>query len=317
VLRSFSRLALNHDSVLVWLDSTSKWENSTEEPWCPKAPSHKHDAVELLPTVRYMHNLALKSHRLNSAPSTAVAFGAPQSAALIHLDYVRSLSHSAVRQDPGYAITELLRLAAASQSQLLNLLNASFTHQKPTSVSTNMVPLTLTYESQILSKILQQTHEVQQSMKNTEDSHWPKATGSAAQRTAKAWAALQADYECLRERAQMTSSRHNEVVAILMNTMMITESHEAIVQAKKVSRLTSMAFIFIPLSFTTSFFGMNVQQMSQQTTSIWVWVVTSSIITGTAIAFLFYEKCVQLFRDAYVRLTGHELNSAHDGDAFG
>lgn len=101
------------------------------------------------------------------------------------------------------------------------------------------------------------------------ESHWPKASGVAAHKAARVWVALEADYECLRERTQMTSERYREVILILMNTMTIAESREAIVQAKKVSRLTSLAFIFVPLSFTTSFFGMNVKQLSQQSTLIW------------------------------------------------
>ncbi len=150
----------------------------------------------------------------------------------------------------------------------MNLLNTGLALQKPNGISTTAVP-SLIYKSRILTYLLQQTHEVRQSMKNMAESHWPKASGVAAHKAARVWVALEADYECLRERTQMTSERYREVILILMNTMTIAESREAIVQAKKVSRLTSLAFIFVPLSFTTSFFGMNVKQLSQQSTLIW------------------------------------------------
>jgi hypothetical protein len=43
----------------------------------------------------------------------------------------------------------------------------------------------------------------------------------------------------------------------LMSTMAIIDSRHAIAEAESVSKLTELAFVFIPLSFATSFFGMN------------------------------------------------------------
>ncbi|KPI37180.1 uncharacterized protein AB675_1582 [Cyphellophora attinorum] len=288
--------------LFVWLDSTLKWDSPMEEPWCPRRPLGSQAAVELLPIVRYRHNLALKSHRIKAKSRDPVPFGAPQSAALIHHDYVRASSPNVVRQDASYAITELLRLSAASQSQFLNLLNSDVVLERPSSISTDEVPSVI-YRSQILSSMSQQTHEVRQCMRNIGESHWTKAPeGSSHKKATQSWGALEADHECLRERTRMVSDRYKEAVVILMNTMAIAESREGIVQAKKVSRLTSLAFIFVPLSFTTSFFGMNVQQLSQQKTSIWIWFVVSIILSGIAMAFLFSERCVGAMKEVRARL---------------
>jgi hypothetical protein len=295
--------------VVVWLDSTLKWDSPMEEPWCPRSLSESQIAVELLPIVRYRHNLALKSHRIKAKAKGPFSFGPPQSAAIIHQDYVRSSSPNIVRQDASYAITELLRLAAASQSQVLNLLNSDVALERPSSISTDDVPAVI-YRSQILSYVFQQTHEVRQCMKNIGESHWTKAPeGSSHKKATQSWTALEADYECLSERTRMISDRYKEAVVILMNTMAIAESREGIVQAKKVSRLTSLAFIFVPLSFTTSFFGMNVQQLSQQKTSIWIWAVVSIILSGIAMAFLFSESCVRAIEKVRARLRPAKVKS--------
>jgi hypothetical protein len=41
--------------------------------------------------------------------------------------------------------------------------------------------------------------------------------------------------------------------------MSIIESKNAIAQAESISKLTELAFIFIPLSFTSSLFGMQIK----------------------------------------------------------
>lgn len=56
----------------------------------------------------------------------------------------------------------------------------------------------------------------------------------------------------LQERVERTSQA-------LMATMSIMESQNAIKQGHQIQRLTELAFIFIPMSFASSYFGMEVQ----------------------------------------------------------
>lgn len=56
----------------------------------------------------------------------------------------------------------------------------------------------------------------------------------------------------LQERVERTSQA-------LMATMSIMESQNAIKQGQQIQRLTELAFIFIPMSFASSYFGMEVQ----------------------------------------------------------
>jgi Mg2+ and Co2+ transporter CorA len=64
--------------------------------------------------------------------------------------------------------------------------------------------------------------------------------------------ALEEDVERLRIRTDGT-------IQVLMSTMSIVESQRAIAQAEVVSKLTQLAFFFIPLTFIGTLFGMNIK----------------------------------------------------------
>lgn len=54
-------------------------------------------------------------------------------------------------------------------------------------------------------------------------------------------------------------TRNAETFQAVMSTLSIMESKAAIGQGHKIQKLTELAFVFIPLSFTASFFGMEVK----------------------------------------------------------
>jgi Mg2+ and Co2+ transporter CorA len=74
-----------------------------------------------------------------------------------------------------------------------------------------------------------------------------------------------------------------------MSSMSIAESKKAIDQAERVTRLTLLAFIFVPLAFTTSFFGMNVKELSGTTTSLWWWAAFTVPVLILAFIGLFFD----------------------------
>lgn len=57
---------------------------------------------------------------------------------------------------------------------------------------------------------------------------------------------------------EATQKRIDGTFQALMSTMSIIESQKAIAQAETVSKLTYLAFFFIPPTFVTGIFGMNV-----------------------------------------------------------
>ncbi|KAB5584717.1 hypothetical protein GE09DRAFT_1067956 [Coniochaeta sp. 2T2.1] len=78
-------------------------------------------------------------------------------------------------------------------------------------------------------------------------------------------------------------------MTILMNAAAIDESQKAIAQAEGVAKLTTLAFFFVPLSFTTSIFGMNFELSDGNHLSMWVWCLTAAgtlILTFVAVQWV-------------------------------
>ena len=61
----------------------------------------------------------------------------------------------------------------------------------------------------------------------------------------------------------------------------IEESTRGIEQSKQVGRLTQLAFVFIPLTFVTGVFGMNITQFGGEA-PLWKFWVTAGTISGIA-----------------------------------
>lgn len=64
----------------------------------------------------------------------------------------------------------------------------------------------------------------------------------------------------------------------------LNEAKESRKAAVSIGRLSKLAFIFIPLSFTTSFFGMNVREFGTGHASVWVFFTAALIISALSLA---------------------------------
>jgi len=84
---------------------------------------------------------------------------------------------------------------------------------------------------------------------------------------------------------------------LLMSSISVAETQNAAKQAKmsadqatRSARLTKLAFVYIPLTFVTSIFGMNVRELSDPVPSIWVCIVTLLVVAvATAAIFGSYK----------------------------
>ena len=69
---------------------------------------------------------------------------------------------------------------------------------------------------------------------------------------------VEVDLVGLRADLDDTLTRLNATFQAIMSTMSIVESQKAILEAESISKLTALAFFFIPLSFVATFFGMQI-----------------------------------------------------------
>ena len=69
---------------------------------------------------------------------------------------------------------------------------------------------------------------------------------------------LQAEFDKLVLEVKGLTERAGATFQAIMATMAIVESQKAIAQAETISKLTNLAFFFIPLTLSASIFGMNI-----------------------------------------------------------
>jgi Mg2+ and Co2+ transporter CorA len=79
-----------------------------------------------------------------------------------------------------------------------------------------------------------------------------------------------------------------ETFQLLMSSISMQDSQASIEQARRSTRLTQLAFIYVPLSFVTGIFGMNIKELNGSVLDFWaVFVCLIAVVLVTAIVFLF------------------------------
>ncbi|KAH7354869.1 hypothetical protein BKA65DRAFT_581473 [Rhexocercosporidium sp. MPI-PUGE-AT-0058] len=85
-----------------------------------------------------------------------------------------------------------------------------------------------------------------------------------------------------------------ETLQLFMSSVSVQDSRMSINQSRRGSQLTLLALIYVPLSFITGIFGMNVQQINSSGLNIWVCFVT--LVPVIVITFLVF-LAVKLYSD--------------------
>ncbi|KAK5741728.1 hypothetical protein LTR17_003719 [Elasticomyces elasticus] len=89
---------------------------------------------------------------------------------------------------------------------------------------------------------------------------------------------------------------------LLMSSLSVRDSQTSIEQARRGTLITYLAFIYVPLSFVTGIFGMNVKEVNGSPLSVWVCFAALAIVfAGTAAIFVSYRylrKLPELWRQA-------------------
>ncbi|KAK5459521.1 hypothetical protein LTS15_003649 [Exophiala xenobiotica] len=105
------------------------------------------------------------------------------------------------------------------------------------------------------------------------------------------------DFDYLLEKAKDLTNECDRGMGIMMNKASIKEAQKAIVQAERVTKLTKLAFVFVPLSLTCSFFGMNFSQFSAGSDlSLWVWAALSAPILILSMVFMNWDVAWEIRR---------------------
>jgi len=113
----------------------------------------------------------------------------------------------------------------------------------------------------------------------------PQSTPGTSVPNAAFLESITADYLSLDRTIDILIERANKAAAAHMSFLAIEESRRAMEQAEVVRRLTSLAFFFIPLSFTTGIFGMNVQGLQSDGVSPWIPIALAVAVASVTLGF--------------------------------
>lgn len=249
--------------------------------------------VTLLPIVQYRSRCALKSRSINESTTGPKKGGNTQSLALFPEGYGRGIDWSLANSDRFHVLSDVFRLAAFSQKQLLNVMKEkimtetnrfSLGNENPTLA--NLLYFRDILEDQLsnASYMLQLTNDQNKLFHNGRRS---TITVSTDQKSAAdhAVAEVYSLFQDLHSQAQSLQEKCTQGMTVISNNSMLAESQRAIQQAKLVTKLTLVAFVYLPFTFTAGFFGMNFKELGNGTIHLWIFFAASMPLMFVTMAF--------------------------------
>lgn len=92
-----------------------------------------------------------------------------------------------------------------------------------------------------------------------------------------------------------------EWLHIINGLTSIRESRKSIEEAASVKRLTRLAFVFIPLSYTSSLFGMNIKEINGGIPGLWIFIIVSVSISLVTLLVSSFVKWVMSHSRRFIR----------------
>ena len=225
-----------------------------------------------------------------------------QSAALLPFEFEKFLDSRVANEDAFYALHYIFQHVAFAEVQVLNLLEAQLeremgvlTVEREQSHSLE----NLQFCSMFLDRHVRQISEALRVAKAKGHSRWP-AKADKCEIAESAAKSIDEDFEELLERALDLRKRCTEGMGVMMNRAVVAESRKAIDQAERLKRLTLLASFFIPLSFTTSLFGMNFKEFGQGHLSAWLFAVVSApVLILSYCAYVWDDKFSAVYNTCF------------------
>ncbi|GAW19500.1 hypothetical protein ANO14919_089870 [Xylariales sp. No.14919] len=247
----------------IWIDSGRSFEGPLV-PWLDQRAEDTDDPY--VPLIHHLPKVAIATadpvkpgDPTRDTPETIGGRYSP-SLSILPRQYGSSLDRAVARTDAFYAFGELMSLAASSDCQFLNLLqqhmdvsSRSFRGQEDWPINN------LHYMVRLLEDIEDRARQVLSLIGNEQHSDWPRASCPEMIRvrdTSKRL--LTDDYQDILRRSADLAQRGRCGIDFITTDISTRASQRSFDQAKEVNRLTLLAFFFLPLSFVTSIFGMNI-----------------------------------------------------------
>lgn len=286
---------------IIWLDCGRDLGNTTTGPWLNENGIGHTSSKFLLPVYQHKPKIALygqgilQDHVGHSKEDISMS-NTSQSASSLSGHCGQMLDHDVLRMDAFYAMTEIFNFVASSEGQYLNLIENVIQREERVRPELRQYSLAnLQYAKATLEIHIQKIGDIISCISSRGAPNWPRASQDSMQisTTNQAAQSLLEDFEHLVERAKILSKRCSDNTALLMNMAMLSESQQSLLQAKSTTRLTLLAFFFLPISFTSSFFGMNFKEIADADgphLSIWIWFLSSGLVVIFSLGLCFWSS---------------------------
>ncbi len=303
------RGTLNHrdphaysDPAVVWMDQGKSFGHGSTS-WLKSPLRTESWKVNWFPRVNHDGSEALASGRRFNTSVAPARSGTTlyQSAVLLpefyrdHVNTVLAIPNSA------YALVEIYKFSVISENQALNLIENKIGRETDPNIFLARDDLSLTnllYYKKALDRRSRRLGEnlravqirpLESSSQSLHLVNNPQDLGQAEAEIEK----VIKDFTYLLFKAQDLSKKCDAGLQIVMQSLQVRESKEQIKEAKSVTNLTRLAFVFAPLAFIASIFGINVAELGQGSTSIWVFFAVIAPVALVLVSLLFFHRFVR------------------------
>lgn len=202
------------------------------------------------------------------------------------------VDYQLMQEDPFFLLATVLTTSFLSWSQTLNVLAQGITEcQDQLDVDQDKLQFQLGQLRQhvaTISRVKELLSENQHIITEGGCSSWPKpASDSTIKRKELIQRKLQADYDRMMERCKLLTGHCESATSVLVGFAQLVLSERGVQSANEVNMLTRMASFFIPLSFITGVFGMNIREWSPPPSWQWpfgcgigIYLLTLSVLYG-------------------------------------
>jgi Mg2+ and Co2+ transporter CorA len=254
----------------------------------------------------YKPNVSFKDHRAvphadRQASVSKPVHGMHQSISLLPLSYGKLLNTNVMNEDPFYALTELFTFASTSEIGFLNIMATQIDDTMadtpdPDPDTSVRVQASLVLYRRALEEHAHRILETLTFVKNRNVLKWPRSQTSKAYNAA---IRTEQDFEYLLDRTRLLHQRCERELIIMMNNASIAEARRGIAQGKRVFKFTVLAFIYVPLSFSCSVFGMNFVQFSKSRRGYWAWASVTGPMIVISLVFIAWDEVRKWTRRAH------------------
>ncbi|KAK3058700.1 hypothetical protein LTR09_000265 [Extremus antarcticus] len=215
------------------------------------------------------------------------------SLALLPSHYGQMLNGQLATQDPFYALSELFDFFVSAELQFVNMMHFHVNEEVDLAgqdgVNANAPSLTdFQYMSAILDSHVRRVKRLLATIRNRGTLDWPQPEEpDLLEDSNDAATRLMADMEYLIERLGQIVSRTERGKDVVLGNANLLIAQRSFLHNIELGRLTTIgtlvAILYVPLSFVTTVFGINVVEFGQGTLSIWVWAVASAVVLSLSL----------------------------------